>query len=75
MAADWRKNKCTRRHSSDGSEVPLRRQFWRLEQKEEKTGLTVRIVVTFGAVNFSFLVDAKEEFLVGEQFPPAHVSL
>lgn len=37
--------------------------------------LTVWIILTFGAVNFSFLVNAKEEFLVGEQFPPAHVSL
>lgn len=37
--------------------------------------LTVRIVLTFGAVDFSLLVDAKEELLVGEEFPPAHVSL
>lgn len=37
--------------------------------------LTVRIVLTFGAVDFPFLVDAKEELLVGEEFPPAHVSL
>lgn len=41
MAADWRKNKCTRRHRSDGSNVaeqqtPLRRRFWCLEQKEVK---------------------------------------
>lgn len=47
----------------------------RAERSEEKKELTVWIVVTFGAVNFSFLVDAKEEFLVGEQFPSAHISL
>lgn len=42
--------------------------------RSEET-LTVRVVIAFGAVDFSLPVNAEEELLVGEEFPPAHVSL
>lgn len=35
--------------------------------------LTVRIVLAFGAIDFSVLIDPEKELLVGEEFPPAHI--